>query len=566
MQYCIYMYSPAKLLSSFIFILLSCCISCKNKHGSKNRNNVINPSEMNAEVKLVIDNILNTAEKNEYKLKDSSLLTYNAFLKNYYYNTGYEPIWSSKQEWLPQAALLVKYIENAGLQGLYKEDYHFVKLINIKSVLDIDSIKKMDAVLWANADLLMSEAYAGLLKDLRQGRLLPDSLSWRNDSAKFRIFFAPNFDRIKNGEHLNNILEAVQPQHAGYKSLKKTIQKFLDSMDTRTYTYLVYPDKDSMGFLKLFKKRMGEAGIVIPMNADSLELTSAIKQYQKTKGLTVDGKIGNNVIKKLNLTDKQKFNTIAITLDKYKLLPEVMPPKYIWVNLPAYHLKVWSADTIVLESKIICGKPNTPTPILTSAISDLVLYPTWTVPTSIISKEMLPGLKRNTSYLARKGLYLLNGKGEKINPANINWAKYTKGIPYRIQQGSGDGNALGVIKFNFKNPFSVYLHDTNQRYLFKNSVRSLSHGCVRVQEWQKLANFLIRNDSINLKRNDSMHYNTDSIINWIAHKEKHTIEVKNKMPLYIRYFSCENINGSIKFYDDIYGEDKDLKQKFFAGK
>ena len=566
MQYCIYMYSPAKLLSSFIFIFLSCCISCKNKHGSKDRNNVINPSEMNAEVKLVIDNILNTAEKNEYKLKDSSLLTYNAFLKNYYYNTGYEPIWSSKQEWLPQAALLVKYIENAGLQGLYKEDYHFIKLINIKSVLDIDSIKKMDAVLWANADLLMSEAYAGLLKDLRQGRLLPDSLSWRNDSAKFRIFFAPNFDRIKNGEHLNNILEAVQPQHAGYKSLKKTLQKFIDSMDTRTYTYLVYPYKDSIGFLKLFKKRMNEAGIVIPINADSLQLSSAIKQYQKTKGLTADGKIGNNIIKNLNLTGKQKFNTIAITLDKYKLLPEVMPPKYIWVNLPAYHLKVWSADTIVLESKIICGKPNTPTPILTSAISDLVLYPTWTVPTSIISKEMLPGLKRNTSYLARKGLYLLNGKGEKINPANINWAKYTKGIPYRIQQGSGDGNALGVIKFNFKNPFSVYLHDTNQRYLFKNSVRSLSHGCVRVQEWQKLANFLIRNDSMNLKRNDSMHYNTDSIINWIAHKEKHTIEVKNKMPLYIRYFSCENINGSIKFYDDIYGEDKDLKQKFFAGK
>ena len=566
MQYCIYMYSPAKLLSSFIFIFLSCCISCKNKHGSKDRNNVINPSEMNAQVKLVIDNILNTAEKNENKLKDSSLLTYNAFLKNYYFNTGYEPIWSSKQEWLPQAALLVKYIENAGLQGLYKEDYHFVKLINIKSVLDVDSIKKMDAVLWANADLLMSEAYAGLLKDLRQGRLLPDSLSWRNDSAKFRIFFAPNFDRIKNGEHLNNILEAVQPQHAGYKSLKKTLQKFIDSMDTRTYTYLVYPYKDSIGFLKLFKKRMNEAGIVIPINADSLQLSSAIKQYQKTKGLTADGKIGNNIIKNLNLTGKQKFNTIAITLDKYKLLPEVMPPKYIWVNLPAYHLKVWSADTIVLESKIICGKPNTPTPILTSAISDLVLYPTWTVPTSIISKEMLPGLKRNTSYLARKGLYLLNGKGEKINPANINWAKYTKGIPYRIQQGSGDGNALGVIKFNFKNPFSVYLHDTNQRYLFKNSVRSLSHGCVRVQEWQKLANFLIRNDSMNLKRNDSMHYNTDSIINWIAHKEKHTIEVKNKMPLYIRYFSCENINGSIKFYDDIYGEDKDLKQKFFAGK
>ena len=83
---------------------------------------------------------------------------------------------------------------------------------------------------------------------------------------------------------------------------------------------------------------------------------------------------------------------------------------------------------------------------------------------------------------------------------------------------------------------------------------------------QKLANFIVRNDSMNLKRNDTMHYNTDSISNWIAHKEKHTIEVKNKIPLFIRYFACENVKGSIKFYDDIYGEDKELKQKFFAGK
>ena len=555
-----------KLIFSLIFILVGSFYSCKNKHELNNKDEVVNPSEMNEAVKISIEDIITAAEKNEYKLKDSSRLVYHAILKNYYNKTGYETVWCSKQEWLPQANLLINYIENSALQGLYKEDYHFEKLKKIKSILDTDSIKKTDAVLWANADVLMSEAFAGLLKDLRQGRLLPDSLSWKNDTTKFRIFFAPTFDRVKNGEQVNNILEEVQPQHAGYKSLKKTIQNFTDSMDTRTYTYLIYPNKDSVGFLKLFKTRMAESGILISPNADSFQLRIAIKQYQKMKGLTVDGKIGNSVIKKLNFTDKQKFNTIAITLDKYKLLPDVMPPKYIWVNLPGYYLKVWSADTVALESKIICGKPNTPTPILTSAISDLVLYPTWTVPTSIISKDMLPGLKRNTSYLARKGLYLLNGKGEKINPANVNWTKYTKGIPFRIQQGSGDDNALGVIKFNFENPFSVYLHDTNQRYLFKNSIRSLSHGCVRVQEWQKLANFIVRNDSINLKKNDIMHYNTDSIINWIAHKEKHTIEVKNKIPLFIRYFSCENINGSIKFYDDIYGEDRDLKQKFFAGK
>ena len=153
-----------------------------------------------------------------------------------------------------------------------------------------------------------------------------------------------------------------------------------------------------------------------------------------------------------------------------------------------------------------------------------------------------------------------------MDASSINWTKYTKGIPFLIQQGSGDDNALGVIKFNFENPYSVYLHDTNQRYLFKNNVRSLSHGCVRVQEWQKLANFIVRNDSINWKKTEVMPYNTDSITSWIAQKQKHNVSVKNKIPLFIRYFSCETVNGSIKFYDDIYGEDKALKLQFFAAK
>ena len=560
------MYRPLKLICSVFFLLVICCYACNSKR-NLNKNDVVeDASEMNDQVKKNIEIILAATKNDNYTLRDSSCIKYYAVVNNYYKNAGYQPMWSSEEKWLEPAELLVNYIENAAMQGLYKEDYHFKKLHKIKSILDTDSLKRMDAVNWANAEILMSEAYAGLLKDLKQGRLIPDSLSWKNDTSKQRTFFASNFDRLKKGEHLHNILEAVQPKHAGYINLKKVIKKFTDSMDTRAYTYLVYPNKDSIGFLRAFKKRLNEAGITIPSNADSLQLNSAVKKYQKMKGLLADGKIGNSVVKQLNFTDRQKFNVIAITLDKYKFLPEVMPQKYIWVNLPAYNLKVWSADTVVLESKVICGKSATPTPIITSAISDIVLYPTWTVPTSIISKEMLPGLKRNTSYLARRGLYLLNGKGEKINPANINWAKYTKGIPYRIQQGSGDGNALGVIKFNFENPYSVYLHDTNQRYLFKNGVRSLSHGCVRVQEWQKLANFIVKNDSLHLQKNDTIHYNTDSIRTWIAHKEKHVIEVKNKIPLFIRYFTCENFNGAIKFYDDIYGEDKDLKIKYFAEK
>jgi murein L,D-transpeptidase YcbB/YkuD len=243
-----------------------------------------------------------------------------------------------------------------------------------------------------------------------------------------------------------------------------------------------------------------------------------------------------------------------------------MPEKYIWVNLPGYYLKVIADDTVAFESKIICGKPDTRTPLLNSKISDMVTYPTWTVPTSIIAKSYLPKLKNNPNYLTRIGLKLVGSKGKTIDPGTINWSKYSKGIPYKIMQNSGDNNALGVFKFNFKNPYAVYLHDTNQRYLFKNSSRALSHGCVRVQEWQKLAFFIARNDSLNLKPGDTLRYTADSILNWVAAKKNYRIDVKNQIPVYFQYFSCEGKDGKIKFYDDIYGDDKILREKYFSEK
>jgi murein L,D-transpeptidase YcbB/YkuD len=344
-------------------------------------------------------------------------------------------------------------------------------------------------------------------------------------------------------------------------------------MDRRAFTHVTYPfkrgdEKDSLYFIKLLQKRLHESNCIAMDKAlpDSADLSRAIKKYQSQFGLKVDGVYGKSLVSTLNSNDVEKFKRIAITLDRYKQLPAEMPQKYIWVNIPAYYLVLINDDTVVLESKVITGKPETRTPLLTSEISDIITYPTWTVPTSIIVKQYLPKLKNNPGYISRLGLKLINGKGEVINPGSINWSKYSKGIPYRIVQGSGDNNSLGVIKFNFNNPYAVYLHDTNQRYLFKNASRALSHGCVRVQEWEKLAYYIADNDSILSKRKDSLRYTSDSIKSWIAKKQNHRIDVKNHIPLYIRYFTCEGKNGVVKFYDDVYGEDKVLMEKYFAKK
>jgi murein L,D-transpeptidase YcbB/YkuD len=345
-------------------------------------------------------------------------------------------------------------------------------------------------------------------------------------------------------------------------------------MDKHTYSYVSYPYKkgdirDSSYFIKALQRRLSESGCIdfTSHTADSLQLATAIKKYQQQKGIKADGKISSSLIRLMNTSDAERFKRIAITLDKYKQMEEKMPEKYIWVNLPGYYLWVIEKDSIVLESKIICGKPETRTPLLTSEITDMITYPTWTVPTSIIQKGNYIGkLKGNPGYLAKLGLHLVDRKGQKVDPYNIDWGKYSKGIPYKVMQSSGDNNALGVMKFNFNNPYAVYLHDTNQRYLFKNAARALSHGCVRVQEWEKLAFYIARNDSLKKRPGDTLRYTTDSIRNWIAAKRYHKIDVKNHIPVYLRYFTCEGKNGKIVFYDDIYGEDKILREKYFANK
>ncbi len=556
-----------------VIILCLFIISCNTASTPKDKQIVADPEQMDIKASENIKEVLEFALKNNGKVDDSISLNLAAVVDNFYALVKYEPVWSSKEKWQPLADTLFDFITNAELEGLFPKDYNFKNLQKLKNKLDTDSLKRMDAALWTRADLMFTDAFMHIIKDLKHGRLLPDSVSINKDSALAKDFFVKNLTDLIEKKEFTALLNSLQPVNKGYWDLKKGIKMFLDSMDRRTYTYVTYPYKkgdvkDSVLFIKMLQKRLIESGVInfADKISDSTNLSQAVKKYQKQKGFKQDGKISASLIRAMNVTDAERFKRIAITLDRYKQLPAKMPEKYIWVNLPGYYLWVVQKDTIVLESKVICGKPDTRTPLLNSAITDMVTYPTWTVPNSIITKQYLPKLKNNPGYLARLGLKLVDSKGETVDAYGVNWSKYTKGIPYKVMQNSGDNNALGIFKFNFNNPYAVYLHDTNQRYLFKNSSRALSHGCVRVQDWEKLAFFIARNDSMNISSSDTLKYNTDSIKNWIANKEKHRIDVRNKIPIFIRYFSCEGKDGKIKFYDDIYGEDKVLREKYFANK
>ena len=554
------------------FIIVSIAIffiiSCKQKHAAVDKQIIATPEEMDAKVTENSKAVLQYALDNNGKINDSIRLSVAAIVDSFYHKNNYINVWSKNEKWEPLADSLYNFIQGSEAYGLFPKDYHYKDLSTIREILDKDSVARKDANVWTKAELMLSDAFMQIAKHLKQGRLLPDSISLSANANLTNDFFIKNLNTVIEQKTLTSFLHTLEPTHKGYTELKKGIKKFSDSMDRRVYTYVNYPFKDSIAFIKNLQKRLQESKYIDPLPGlpDSVHLAMAVKKFQKHIGNKEDGKITSSLIRSLNLNDIEKFKRVAINIDRYKQLPDHLPEKYIWVNLAGYYLRVIDDDTTVFESKVIVGKPTTRTPQLNSEISDMVTYPKWTIPNSIIKKDILPAMKRNMGYLTRKGFQLVDLNGDAVDPYTVNWAKYSKGIPYKVVQGSGDDNALGILKFNFDNPYSVYLHDTNQRYLFKNSARALSHGCVRVQEWEKLAYYIAANDSINQKPGYEPYYTADSIKTWLANKERKRIIVKNRIPLYIRYFTCEGKNGKIVFYDDIYGEDKMLREKYFAGK
>lgn len=526
------------------------------------------PEKMDTRVTKDIRKLIKFTIDNRAYLNDTTRLFQDSLTGWVFERNDYRPMWSSNEYWLPMADSLVYFLDHSKEYGLFAADYHYKAIMGSRELLT-DSAARTDAMNWSRAELLMTDALINLGRDLKKGRLQFDSVTLRTDTLLPPEFYWTLLQDVKKTRGISGVLRNLEPKNSRYDSLKVGLKHFLDSVGTfRRYTYLNYPAADRVAFYKQLEKRLFEEDIIVSPSAelDSAAWMSLLSAYQKDHNLKVTGKINEATVNTLNRTSWEMFKNIAVNLDRYKLLPDSLPERYLWVNIPAYYLELRDSDTVAIRSKIVVGKPITRTPLLTSAITNLVTYPQWTIPASIVEKEIIPGMKKDSAYLKKHGYVLINNDGQEVDPHTLHWKRYKKEIPYKVIQGSGDDNALGVLKFNFNNRYSVYLHDTNQRYYFGKSDRALSHGCVRVQQWQKLAFYLLRQDSLSAVMNRSKYSTIDSVKAWLKRKEKHTVFLKNRMPLLIRYFSCEGVDGRVKFYDDVYAEDRLLREKYFAEK
>ncbi|RYG03197.1 MAG: hypothetical protein EOO02_08965 [Chitinophagaceae bacterium] len=536
-------------------------ISCGEPEKPKAVDIVPKEEDINLRISKNLKETVDYAVINKGRINDTILLAQPDLIEQIYGAGDYKGVWRSEAGWAPLADSLVDFIKHSKEYGLFPGDYHYRQLNGAFSLLANDSTSHKNAALWSRADLMLTDAVLQMARHLKYGRLAPDSVTLQKDTVVNNDLLVQTFQDVLSSKDLRSTLHQLEPKHPGYDSLKQALKGYLDSVTFKRYTYLVYPDKDSATFYSKLQKRLFESDLV-PSAVDPLDTAAwrgAIRKVQKDNGLKETGKISEVTVNRLNNTNWEKFIRAAITLDRYKQLSDSMPLTYIWVNIPAYTLTVSDTGVTAFESRVIVGSTKTRTPLLTSNVSNFITYPQWTVHYSIIFKEMLPQIQKNIGYLAKQNLMVVDKNDSIIDPSKIDWSKLSqKRFPYLLKQRQGDDNSLGVLKFNFPNKYAVYLHDTNARWAFSRDDRALSHGCVRVKDFRRLANFLIRNDTIK--------YPQDTISNWIRRQEKHVVSGFKKVPVFIRYFSVEGKDGSIRFYPDIYGEDRLLRNRYFADK
>jgi murein L,D-transpeptidase YcbB/YkuD len=211
-------------------------------------------------------------------------------------------------------------------------------------------------------------------------------------------------------------------------------------------------------------------------------------------------------------------------------------------------------DSLKRIHHIVIGKTTNQTPQLESKIRSIVVFPFWKVPYSIASKEILPAVKRNAGYMAKNN-YKIYRNDHEVNPYGVNWkAIKENSFPYQVIQQPGPGNSLGIIKFEFHNSYSVYVHDTPSKSLFKTDVRSYSHGCMRCEKPVDLAKTILDYDSVRRKRND---ITADSLDSLLIDAKNYTIKLKNTIPIYVEYNTVVADRKQLIFHIDIYKREEE---------
>jgi murein L,D-transpeptidase YcbB/YkuD len=548
-------YLPALVL----FFFLSSCNRCST---DKPKVDLVEGPEKIQE--HVTDQIANQLENkgsnadagiriNNYALNASKLI------KRVYLLHRKESFWYTKGKLNPQGDSLLTQLHDARDYGLRPKTYLVPQIDSLLQTAKDPKSGKLNAVNYAQADILMTDAFFTFATHVCKGRLRSDTILPEFRMDEIHMSLDSLFEKTRTKGTFRTCFESLEPHHEQYQLLKQALKTYRNRWEKHPWDSLPSMEKDTAAFYKSLHHMLVQTHDYdsLATGNDSVKLSKAIKAFQKRNYLEQDGKLGKNTLPVIRMTTEQRIRQIEMNMERWRLESSKLPKTYVMVNIPQFEMKVVDDDTLFMESKVIVGLPEKPTPILQSQIQYIMLYPYWNVPFSIASKEILPVLKRDTSYLRKKNFDVVDWNGYVVDPTNINWKRFSVTyLPYRFRQREGEDNSLGIMKFNFNNKFGVYMHDTNAKKYFKRDVRALSHGCMRIENYMQLAKYLIRTDSVK--------YPYDSLLTDILREKQKQVNLKKPVPVFTRYFTAVvDEEKGLELFMDIYRKDEQMEQVLY---
>ncbi|GAC1627640.1 MAG: L,D-transpeptidase family protein [Bradyrhizobium sp.] len=278
-------------------------------------------------------------------------------------------------------------------------------------------------------------------------------------------------------------------------------------------------------------------------------VADAVKRFQLRHGLAATGTVTPRTLAALNVPVQKRIRQLEASLERLANMNFGFGQRYVVVNLPAAFAEAVEDDKVVRRYRVIVGKTEKPSPTLTAEITSVNLNPAWTVPSSIAKTEISAHMRKDPGYLARMHMEVLDSHDAPIDPQSLDWSG-ARTPNFTVRQQSGAWNALGAVKIDMPNPYSVYMHDTNQRNLFSDDYRFDSHGCSRVDNVRDLAAWLLK---------DMPQWSRASIDAAIATGQRQDVHLTKKVPVAWIYLTAwMTRDQTIQFRNDIYDQDEQL--------
>jgi hypothetical protein len=527
------------IVLSFLFILLA---------GHEN----INPQLGNSHVDFYLKECKHLLEihskaslihsdKNDYSLNNRLEQLSRAF----YIKRQYSPAWTLNYRSTPQLDQLIALIDSATYFGIPSNQFSAGMIRELVSDMESNAFTETKPGIRVNLEMIATQQAFKLMVLLNCGIFSVDT---SEAFMEYTNTLPALVTKALSADSLSMYITNQQPTSPVYTNIINAIPAFI-------HTEKAIASAESGIATEDLARAFFYAGILKVPAFDSVNsIGMALEKFQRKHNLKVTNVLNSEVVATLSSDLKMKSQLISLNLDRIRKT-KINGGNYLFVNIPEFVLNVYHNNKLSGNHKVVVGKRQTPTPIFSSRLEKIITNPYWTVPKSIVQNEMLHKIREDSSFLEDRSYFVINWKEQKVEFSEIDWnIEDPLGRSYWIRQNNGNGNALGKVKFLFPNKHRVFLHDTPSKRLFKREKRAFSHGCIRVQNPNELAQFL--SDKYYATSNDSV-----SIDNSIAKRKREVFEIKEHVEIHIQYITCTtNENSELVFLNDLYKKDsKELK-------